>query len=438
MGTPSKQRRTIRERKRQHSWRHHEARSEHHTLSVEELVLSAASYAFGAGADTVVLDRHVERLARLDSGIDSDGGAAAVLHRMLGALWEHGWQPMDVLHVVRREWPQRVGRLALAVIAHEAHTSGALSRAPDEWAGQLRAIGADTSSRLPAVHGWWVAERISAVDGWRDVLRLVGQLAQLPKLQMLGAAPSQWRRTQHVRAAAGTVEPKALAKIRGLLAKAESTDFPEEAEALTAKAQDLMTRYAIDSAVLHAEQGSRVADEVRSRRVHIDKPYPDAKVALLDSVARANTVRVVWLEPLGIASVVGLPTDLDLVELLFTSLLVQATRGMAEVGKDGSGGGRTRSRGFRRAFLLSYAMRIGERLERSSAHANEEASREYGSALVPVLRERAKAVNDVFAEMFPDTVVKESRPVDRQGWFAGRAAADRADLGAARDQLSTR
>ncbi|MEO9221074.1 MAG: DUF2786 domain-containing protein, partial [Mycobacteriaceae bacterium] len=102
------------------------------------------------------------------------------------------------------------------------------------------------------------------------------------------------------------------------------------------------------------------------------------------------------------------------------------------VGGDGT---RTRSRGFRRAFLLSYAGRIGERLARSSAHANQEASRTYGSALVPVLRERTEAVDEVFTEMFPDTVVKRNRPVDRQGWFAGRAAADRADLGAPRDEL---
>ena len=405
--------------------------------SVEALVLSGASSAYGGGADTFLLSRYVERLAALDGGIDTDGAAAAVLHRLLGALWERGWQPMDVMHVVRREWPQRVGRLALAVIAHEAHVSGAMTRAPEEWAGQLRAIGAEGSSRMPAVHRWWAAEGLSAADGWRDVLRLVGQLGQLPTLQALGAPPSQWGRTRVVRPAAGSVEPKALAKIRGLLAKAESTDYPDEAEALTAKAQDLMTRYAIDAAVLHAKQGNSVTEEVRSRRVHIDKPYPEAKVALLDAVARANTVRVVWLEPLGMASVVGLPTDLDLVELLFTSLLVQATRAMAEVGRDGNGS-RARSRGFRRAFLLSYAARIGERLERSSAHANEEATRTYGSALVPVLRERTEAVDEVFAEMFPDTVVKQSRPVDRQGWYAGRAAADRADLGAPRDGLPVR
>jgi len=81
-------------------------------------------------------------------------------------------------------------------------------------------------------------------------------------------------------------------------------------------------------------------------------------------------------------------------------------------------------------------MQIGERLQRSSVQANKEASRTYGAALVPLLRERSEAVEEVFAELFPDTVVRQSRPVDRQGWYAGRAAADRADLGARRDELT--
>ncbi|MEV0693636.1 DUF2786 domain-containing protein [Streptomyces sp. NPDC050388] len=40
-------------------------------------------------------------------------------------------------------------------------------------------------------------------------------------------------------------------------AKAESTEFPEEAEALTAKAQQLTTRHNIDAALSDAEQGTR-------------------------------------------------------------------------------------------------------------------------------------------------------------------------------------
>ena len=431
MGTTSKQRKDA---------RRHQQRNKHRQVfghateapSLEQLMLAGACVAFGSEADERLLDMHVEQLARLDPDVDSAGSAAGMLQSLLSGLWEQGWQPMDLVHVVRRAWPQRIVRLVVAVIAQNAHANGASSRAPEEWAAQLRAIGADSRDGAPAVNGWCAEELLSASEGWRDALRLLGQLGVLPALEVLSPPPSQWGVSQRTRDAAGAVEPKTLAKIRGLLAKAESTDFPEEAEALTAKAQDLMTRYAIDVAVLHAEQGSGLAGDVRARRVHIDRPYPDGKVQLLDSVARANAVRVIWFDALGIASVVGLPTDLDLVEMLFTSLLVQATRGMSEAGP----GSNNRSRGFRRAFLLSYATRIGERLKRSSEHANEEASRTYGAALVPVLRERTEAVDEVFAQMFPDVVVKRSRPVDRAGWYAGRAAADRADLGAPRDQLA--
>ena len=47
------------------------------------------------------------------------------------------------------------------------------------------------------------------------------------------------------------------AKVRALLAKAESTTFEAEAEALFAKAHQLMVRNAIDEAVLHLSGSSR-------------------------------------------------------------------------------------------------------------------------------------------------------------------------------------
>lgn len=46
--------------------------------------------------------------------------------------------------------------------------------------------------------------------------------------------------------------------MRGLLAKAEATEFEQEAEALTAKAQQLIARHAVDGALLHA--GSDVGE----------------------------------------------------------------------------------------------------------------------------------------------------------------------------------
>jgi hypothetical protein len=64
---------------------------------------------------------------------------------------------------------------------------------------------------------------------------------------------------------------------------------------------------------------------------------------------------------LAIATVVGVPLDIDQVEMLFTSLLIQATRAMTEAGAD-QPGSFERSATFGRSFLAAYAVRIGERL----------------------------------------------------------------------------
>src|SRR5205807_2396905 len=80
-------------------------------------------------------------------------------------------------------------------------------------------------------------------------------------------------------------DARILERVRALLAKAESTTFPEEAEALSAKAQELMARYAIDRALLGG-----VGDGphgVGGRRIHIDDPYARSKFLLVDVVADA-------------------------------------------------------------------------------------------------------------------------------------------------------
>ena len=57
-----------------------------------------------------------------------------------------------------------------------------------------------------------------------------------------------------------------------MLAKAESTTFPDEAEALTAKAQELMDRHAIDRAMLAASSPGHTSTP-EGRQVPVDAPY---------------------------------------------------------------------------------------------------------------------------------------------------------------------
>jgi hypothetical protein len=212
-------------------------------------------------------------------------------------------------------------------------------------------------------------------------------------------------------------------KIQALLAKAESTTFEDEAEALVAKAQELMARYAIDEAMF--DQGAGRTRGVSSRPMHIPDPYARAKFSLLASVALANRCQAVY-EPLSRrVRVFGTENDLDAVDLLFSSLLVQATAAMLRASY-----GEPRVKSFRQAFLVAFAHRIGQRLEEATAAAVQEATEEYGSSLLPMLAARSDAVDAALREEFPHVRKSYASVSNGAGVRAGRAAADRAQLGA--------
>jgi Protein of unknown function (DUF2786) len=415
VATTAGQRRAARERREQE-------RPGRRTDEVRQLVIAVART---RGAD---LDAVAARLVLADPDVDADGAATALLLDQVRLQWERGWQPIDLVRFVERVGSTAVARLVAGLVALEAEGAEAAARAPQEWIVQLREVGAlDAASRAP-VRVWRRREGLGSFDAWRGVLAVVDGFAGSPERPQLLPPPSRWsstaRRPPTTGSAAGA---RVLGRIRGLLAKAESTEFPEEAEALSAKAQELMTRYAVDEALLAAGNGRNPAGEVTGRRIPVDNPYPEAKVHLLTAVGQANGVKVVWERWLGIATLVGLPSDLQAVELLYTSLLLQVSRAVTDAGR--TAGAAARSVRFRRAFLLAYAGRIAERLAEARDEATTAASRETGADLVPVLRERSEAVDAVFADWFPQVRSAGQRRVDAGGWYAGRAAADRADLG---------
>ncbi|MFA1544491.1 DUF2786 domain-containing protein [Actinomadura monticuli] len=224
------------------------------------------------------------------------------------------------------------------------------------------------------------------------------------------------------------VDQRVLGKVRALLAKAESTEFPEEAEALSARAQELMARHSIDQALLAAETDDMGGPA--GRRIPVDKPYDAPKAVLLTVVADANRCRAVWHRDLGFCTVVGFPADLGGVEVLFTSLLVQATSAMVYAGPRRDARGRSRTRSFRHAFLNAYAARIGERLRGAADEAADRAAADAGGKdLLPVLAARDQAVEEVVGTMFPNLAKGRAGSVsNHEGWVAGRTAADLASL----------
>ncbi len=371
-------------------------------------------------------------LAARSPVVDGSGTATRELLAALADTWERGWQPADVVHAARRGATAAAVPLVVALIAEHARRTDAAARAPEAWLGQLRELGVPAAGDPGVVGAWQRRTGASPADAWRTVLRLAGLLRTTARLELLVPPPSRWGPAVRRAAPAAPDDARVLRRIRALLSKAESTEFPEEAEALTAKAQELMTRHAVDAVLLDA--GSPARADVATRRVHVDDPYVQAKVQLLGAVADANGVRLVWYRGLGIATLVGHPGDLDAVELLFTSLLLQVGRALA--GAERAAGRRSGSRAFRRSFLLGWAGRIGERLAAARERATREATAEQGAGLLPVLASRQAAVDDAFTELFPRVRSSRSRAsVDGAGFLAGRAAADSADVGTRRAHL---
>jgi hypothetical protein len=368
------------------------------------------------------------------------------------AAWRHGWQPAELARHVGRELDGEHASVVADMIADEMRGYAAAT-VDARWAAQVAALEASP----PGDAGYMAAWRLANVAGLRgavaNAIETLHALQHLPVLERLLPLPGTARPTAQVHAGnagdTGPADERLLGRIRALLAKAESTEFAEEAEALSARAQELMAKYSIDHALLAAESGQTEAPG--GRRIAVDNPYEAPKATLLQTVAQANRCRVIWSRELGLVTVIGFPADLDAVELLFTSLLVQANGAMLRAGAKKDAYGRSRTRAFRQSFLVSYAIRIGERLAQAAGRAEQEAVAEQAAAqqgaaqqgtpqrgagstggreLVPFLAARHRAVDDAVDAMFGDTLTRSRavRATDAEGWYSGRAAADLASL----------
>lgn len=430
MSRNNRRRRSAQQRTQLH---HHTPRTHDETQreSTYDLIRAGITAAFGPTSDLRVLDRVVEQLVRREAaGADPVFTAGQFLDSSIDHAFSIGWQPAELIHALRRELGPPTGRLVAALVSSHASRTSARLHAPPAWVDQL-----DGLELTPTVLGsevlvrWRTTENLRNAKGWKIALTLMGRVSRLGSLPRLITPPSDWGSTGTPRTA--KPESKVLNTIRGLLAKAEATAYPAEAEALSAKAQDLMTRYAIDHAVLDAQEHTSLSDLVSSRRILVDNPYPEAKVALLQSVSTANSVRTIWLQTYGLVTLVGMPVDLDLCDLLFTSLLVQSSLALKETGRDRD----SRSTSFRRSFLLAYASRIGERLMNAREQATRAASDDHGTAVVPIMAERAEAIGNVFDEMFPRTTPVAHSITNPSGWVAGLVAAETADITGGRDKI---
>ena len=231
-------------------------------------------------------------------------------------------------------------------------------------------------------------------------------------------------------------------KVRKLLAQAEDPAATvHEAATFTAKAQQLMTKYSIDLAMV---VDGRRRDEVVVKTWRVNAPYSSHKLDMAFAAARANDCRAIYARLDGGAhqiSVVGFPHDIDWVQTLFTSLELQLALALARAA-------RTRpqhvhGRTFAVGFVKGFADEVGERLAQARRQAVAEARAAEGdrasgpdrlapegTSVALVLAAKDKQVDDEFKVHFPHvrTLHRYVRLSSWSGYQPGRDAGSRAQL----------
>jgi hypothetical protein len=217
-----------------------------------------------------------------------------------------------------------------------------------------------------------------------------------------------------------------LARVRKLLAKAEDPACTEaEAEAFTAKATELIAKYGVDRALLAAADPA--LDPIGDRVVPLEAPYALDKAGLLAGVAVPLRCRVVRRRDRDAIRMhlFGHAADLERVELLFTSLLVQAAHGLAAVPVPGG----HHPAAFRRSWLAGFTAAISARLCAAEKAAVADAG---GPSTALVLVNRTDQVERKMADAYPQLRIAPPRRLAGGGLDQGYAAGRSADLGGAR------
>ncbi|MEQ4205849.1 DUF2786 domain-containing protein [Actinopolymorpha sp. B9G3] len=397
---------------------------------IERWVLAAAY----SGRDNAEISR------RVATDLAAPGVEARLVDTVIGScllrgvrgMWEGGWQPRDAAELASRRLDPLQRDYLTDVILGETQRY-AESTIDPRWRAQLDELGGSLwwRSDQPHLDQWRTRQGRDRSTALQTAMTVLGFCLTLPRTTKILPLPGE-ASVRSERPGRGEVDDKVLARIRALLAKAESTEFPDEAEALSSKAQELMTKFSLDRALLDADVDGAGrtpgTGSASARRIWLDAPYVSAKSLLVHVVATANRSRTVVEDKTGYVIVVGEEVDLELVEILTTSLLLQANRAMLAHGSQVSRFGRSSTRSWRQSFLVSYSSRIGERL--NEANAASQATVDAGSSgrLLPVLAAREQEVEALFGELFPRTRARSVSVSNAAGWAAGKVAADLASL----------
>lgn len=226
--------------------------------------------------------------------------------------------------------------------------------------------------------------------------------------------------------------------IAKLLAKAEGASTEAEASAFFAKAEELMTKWAIDDLAVRAARTGAPAEEVTRLAFKWEgsslSTTWDADMGLMHRLATVHGCRMYITRSFRTMTLVGFPSDMNHVVALFQSLMVQVVRFQRQAWSaldqgDKDDMGQYDRRVWARSFREGFTARIGQRLTEARRDVVDEAKATHGSGMELVLVDR-KAQVDAYYDNIPlGRARNRGGRTDGQAWGAGASAASRADMG---------
>lgn len=227
--------------------------------------------------------------------------------------------------------------------------------------------------------------------------------------------------------------PTILRRVQALLAKADSTEFEEEAETLRVKANELIANHGVSAAMLAAE--GRQADELGKIEIKISGAYSHNQATLLHYIAQifncstvAHPVKA-GSRTIGKATLVGYQSDLDIVAGLFQIINTQAVHGCARTTVPYYEHGRA----YRNSWWFGFNRVIFARLKAAhTAAVQETPATSSGTSAELVLVDRAAKVEAYRKELFSRTRTTQRHSRSNTGYNVGKQAGARADIGQSR------
>ncbi|SDU17243.1 hypothetical protein SAMN04488563_0419 [Jiangella alkaliphila] len=194
-----------------------------------------------------------------------------------------------------------------------------------------------------------------------------------------------------------------------------------------------MATYGIEQAMLSADHPDR--DHPQGRTFEVRPPWAAENSELLGRIAYNLRCRAARLEFPGrrhpvTVRVHGFASDLERVDILYTSLLVQMHGALlTETVPPG-----VNARAWRRSWLLGFTAEVTERIMYAEAAARQDASATTGSGKGTdlVLADREARVLQMQAQEFPNLLKERPVTYTGSGFTDGRLAGARADIGRSR------